>query len=100
MGNIQIVRPDWFTKEKYLEYKSQGMKDRDIYENILFVSLKTFSRFKRELGVYGIGNRGGHNKKIDYKKAKKMYQKGFSTSAIAARYGSTRDSAYRAVHTK
>jgi hypothetical protein len=78
--------------------KSQGIKDRYIYEELLFVSLKTFARYKRELGVLGTGNQGGHNRKVNYAKAKELYQKGYSVRMIANRYQASYQRVYNIVH--
>ena len=62
-------RPEWFTKAKYLEYKAQGMTDREIHEGILFVSLKVMRNFKIELGVIGTRvsrNRVKRTRRLDY----------------------------------
>jgi hypothetical protein len=96
--SIILPRPDWFTKECYLEMKAQGTTDRYIYEDILFVSLKTFARFKRELGVLGVGNQGGHNRKVDYLKAKELHRKGYPIRMIADRYGASYKKVYNIIH--
>jgi hypothetical protein len=49
-----IKRPEWFTKEKYLELKKQGLSDQYIYTYQLEVSNGTFNRFKKELGLIGV----------------------------------------------
>ena len=41
----------WFTKEKLLEYKAQGMTDERICKEVLFVSRATFQRVKQEIGA-------------------------------------------------
>ena len=46
--------PESFTKEKYLSYKKQGMTDKKICEKVLFISLSTFKKFKKELGIVGV----------------------------------------------
>lgn len=82
-----IPRPDWFTKEYYLSLKEKGVTDREMYEGLLFVSLKTFTRYKREMGVLGVGNQGGHNRKVNVLKAAEMRRRGYTFSAIGERYG-------------
>ena len=46
--------PGWFTEEKYLEFKEQGMSDQKICDEILFISVSTFKRIKTRLGLVGV----------------------------------------------
>jgi hypothetical protein len=77
--------------------KSEGVTDRWIYEEVLFVSLKTFARFKRELGVLGVGNQGGQNRIVNHQKARELYQKGYSIRAIADRYNASYQTVFNVV---
>lgn len=47
----RLKRPEWFTKEKYIELREEGYSKQDIYEGVLFVSQGVFERWIDELGA-------------------------------------------------
>ena len=91
-----IERPEWFTKEKYKEYKKQGKMDKEIQEKILFVGSKVMKRFKRELGVVGVNNRGQKNKKVfPAGEVKELREKGCTIKEICDHFGCSRPTVYK-----
>lgn len=92
----KIPIPERF-KEDYLGYKRDEISDRVIAEEIYFVSLKCFNRWKRDSGLIGVSNQGGQNRKIDYKLAKIMKDNGFKPREIAREFSCTVESVRRAI---
>lgn len=45
----RLKRPEWFTKEKYIQLREEGYSKQDIYESVLFVSQSVFERFLDEI---------------------------------------------------
>ena len=96
MKGKALERPEWFTVAKYLEYKAQGMTDKQIRETVLFVGDKVFKRFKRELGVNGVSNRGGHNKKEFVPGiVKEFREKGYTIKKLCEKFNCGRATIYR-----
>ena len=90
--------PEWFTPEKYKEYKDQGITDIEIAEEKLFVSLSTLKRFKKDLGI--VSKRGGskpkHRRKLNYDAARELHKQGYAPVKIAEILNCPRTSIYNA----
>ena len=92
----KIERPAWFTKERYMEYKAQGKMDKEIGEKILFVGAKVMKRFKRELDVVGVSNRGWQNRKIFADgEVKALRDKGHTIKEICEHFGCSKPTIYK-----
>ena len=91
MAAPKLIRPEWFTLDKYNELKANGYKDAYIANDLLYVSLSTLKRFKREIGWSFDGRhryRGGRTRRhVDFEQIRYMKSVGKTNTEIGRLLG-------------